>query len=647
MADESLILKLPGAGGAELDLTGGSPWYAREVVIGAPGQRDEWVSGVDTEGAAPARVFRRDNRDVTFTLRLRERAVSSDAAMDQVAALNQAIEEAKRVAARGVIDPAVDSVRLIWTPHGSSRTFVLPVVGGTPVELPLTNQGEDSGWFKDQPVVRVQLVCGPFGYGADEVLVSADTDSGLIADGSVAVVDLPAVGGDVPPWVDLELTEADSTVRNLVLVTAESPATSDSDWVPATDFVLTGYAGSLAGGTVTASSSDWQYLAEIPAQSHSRPRRVFAVSGGLDGELRLTWRAGGTARENDPGSFGYAGGHADLGVVQGDWTGVLESRGSVATTGLVAVGADGHLLARSALAAGGVVKGRETHRDDFSASGTLNGKSLDLGGTWATSGATTDWSNSSNAAQRTTTSDSSARIGLAGSQTPSWVWASLDISVGNSAAWPNGSGLLLRYVDTSNFVFVGVSEPQTVGFLTFQRVRVGVVVSGSMAWIDDGGGLAILGFWPTRINVRISDDGTFILRGWHDFGQGWSYAGEKTGFHPALNVDGALNDGRVGIYDRWSGAANTRKLSNFVVMDTPWRPDPLLPEGGDLRLVGDTLLHDLGGERSYRGNGLTELHPAFPARLFVGASARHDRLSVTDDLGVQVRARPRFLTVPS
>jgi len=645
MAD-SLILKLPGSGGTEINLTGGS-WKAQEVNLGNPPHREEWVSGVDTEGALPARVFRRDNREVTFSLRVNEAAADMDDAMDLIAALNQAIEEAKRVASRGVIDPALDSVRLIWSPHasGESRTFTLPVVGGEPVEVPLTNQGEDAGWFKGVPKVRVKLVCAPFGYGPEAVLADTTTDSNLIASNAVAAVDLAAVGGDVPPWMDVRLAESDSQIRNRVLVAAESPATGDTDYIAATSLTTTGYGGSVSSGTLSMTSTEWRYMAEIPVQSHARARKLMLTHATGGGQVRVRWKQSGVERVSEAVTLPASGyGDVDVCRVEGEWLGVIEGKGTVSLRGLSLLGVDGWCEAKSSPGSGLGTQGELTHSDN-TLSGTLNASSLDLGGTWSSSGATTDFSNG----QRSTTSDSSARIGLAGSATPGWVQASLQLEYNPllSGAWPIGSGLIVRYTNTSNFVFAGLTR-SSGGTTSFALIRV---ISGTAVVLAESTDVLPFSFDVFFPEVAITDDGSWWFRG-----RLLQYAPElvieATGQDAQLSSSGTLATGRVGIYDRWSGSAHTRLFSKFAVYSTPWATDPLLPAAGDLRLADATLLGASDQELPYRGMGLTNLHPQHPSRLYVMARRGRDAgasvaTNETDNLDLEVRARPRYLSVPS
>lgn len=652
---DSLVLKMPGVSGDEIDLTDG-PWIAQEVNLGNPPSRDEWVSGVDTEGALPARVFRRDNREVTFVLRVAEQKADLDDAMDLIAALNQAIEEAKRVASRGAVDPAVDSVRLIWTPHdsGESRTMTLPVVGGDPVEVPITNQGDDQGWFLGRPKVRVRLVAGPFGYGDVADLASTDTDSNLIAANAIAALDLSAVGGDVPPWVDLTLTEDDSQIRHRVLVTAESPATGDTDYLAATSLTTTGYGGTVSTGTLSMTSTGWRYMAAIPAQSHGRPRMLMATHGTGGGQIRVRWKQAGVERVSETVTL-PAGGYGDVSIcrVEGDWEGVIEGNGTCSLRGLTLLGVDGWMEARSMPPTALAASGERTHSDDFSGSGSLGGSSLDLGGTWSTSGATTDWSVSGGLAQRSTTADSSARIGLAGSATPDWVSAIGLLEMTNASSWPYGVGLLVRYVDSSNFVFAGLADAGTISGIPWLRVYK--VIGGVATQLTGPAhtGLAAQ-FGRMRIDLTISESGEWIATPYRVYGSTWIVAGggAQSGQDPDLASGGTLASGRVGIYDRWNGSANTRQVSDFQVFSTPWRSDPLLPAAGDLRLVGDTLLHESGSERSYRGMGLAGLHPQHSSRLYVMARRGRDAgasvaTNETDNLDLVVKARPRYLSVPS
>lgn len=641
---EQLGIAFPGSAAADISFEDGSPW--RMTSLEVPADETTPMLVKTALGSIPARPARLENSLITIRLEM-EPQESMEDAQDHIGALDLALTEAERVASEGQwVDPGLDLARLIWTAWGSERTLGRPFVAGK-LTVPKELQGDDAGYFLDKPSPVVTLVVeawpGWFGDYAELVALTG-TDAYRIAGNTAVAFDVDPPGGDLPPWVDLTVTEDDSHARHSIVISAESPATGDSDYIAADDLTTTGYGGVVSSGALSANSPDWMILAEIPAQSHDRRRTLIATSVSGTGSLKVIWQSGGVQRESNVISIPQDG-YQDLPIcpVQGEWTGVVAGIGDVSLRGLRFDGLDGRALARSPLVASGMA-GDLTHYDDLlSISGALNGKTLTEGGTWGTSGATTDWSGTADGVSRTTTVDASARIGLAGPATPDWVQGVgfIRMSAGAAGAWPQGSGYIYRYVSTSNFVWLGVTAGDSGPALKLIRVIGGTAVVLAERAV---GAPALIGSPGQGIPAAI----TLTEQGvWKVTYGSWSESGQDVNLGPS----GTLATGRVGLYDRHSGAANTRLLWGFNVRGNPWRTAPILPAAGDLRLAGGVLL-GAGQETPFRGNGLVDLSPQEPSRIYVAAKRGREAVASvaaneTDNLEVSVHARPRYKTVPA
>lgn len=195
-------------------------------------------------------------------------------------------------------------------------------------------------------------------------------------------------------------------------------------------------------------------------------------------------------------------------------------------------------------------------------SGSLAGKSTDTGDTWAGAGDTDDFTidTSGDTAQRTAVSDSAGagRFGIAGSSTYTDLTSILDVKF-SAAATGGEYGLLLRYVDTSNYLRVVVNPANTVVNLT------GIVAgSTTLSTSFTSPFFGLTGYFH-RLSCSIGSDGDYTVD-WSIPSLGAGPVRVISGQSSNLATGGTLASGKVGILDtQTSSTANTRNYDNFQV----------------------------------------------------------------------------------
>lgn len=384
-----------------LDLNAGN-FTLEELDLGNATKRLEWIVGIDADGAALLRDPLTDNRVVTARIRVGPRT-TMDLALADVGSLVDKLEEAER---------QPDGVALVYTPATATKTFTLYVLSGEITDVPISIT---SGWLVKSPLITVKLTCKPFGYGA-EVTGSTVTNANAyqtVAQGSVS--------GDVPAEARVVITDNASKDRRHVEVgiqyryyDAGTSLELDSDDMTAVGGTATTRSGAYDPGasgnsviratlgvqpTTVCSTGNLGHVGVFRVKA-----RVYASA--LDVRVRLNWQEGsGSFRPNPWAAPAVAGGFSeiDLGLIAippkvlgtQRWTGRIEAYTTapgdtvdIDVLWLVPAG-EGYGVARGIYT---YQPGALVGRDEFTgATSTLNGRSAPSGGTWATSGATTDF----------------------------------------------------------------------------------------------------------------------------------------------------------------------------------------------------------------------------------------------------------------
>jgi hypothetical protein len=191
-------------------------------------------------------------------------------------------------------------------------------------------------------------------------------------------------------------------------------------------------------------------------------------------------------------------------------------------------------------------------------SGAITGDSLSIGGTWQGAGDADDFTVVSAVARRTAVSDAggmqNGRLVVATTPVLTDVAARLDLTSPGSG--DNGSqGLLLRYVDTSNFLSAQIRNGDLWLGKRVAGVDTTIATNTNLPFPTNNGD------WLTLL-VVVSASGT--VRVWAG-SQGSALGVVLTGADSTLATGGALDDGKVGMIDHWPAAtAKTREYDNFA-----------------------------------------------------------------------------------
>ena len=556
----------------------------RGAEVNPAAKKPNWVDSPNADGAVLLEDPRSGNRVHTYTLAY-DRMASMDDALAALGELVDKLEACSRTA--GGLD-------LVWTPQGSTKSATFKALLGEISDLPVEIGGQNSGWFRNGPVVIVTITCAPFG---DLAAVAGTPES---ATDPIVGVSLAGVDGDAPADTTTTITETGGTQPLRWAEWGAGTDTTSPVMLAASDLDLTNASGALtvdaegADGNVVntsflLSSSTPTVICRTGSQPHVGEWRVIArVRIGVNGKLRLKWRAGaGDYTANSwVGVSENLGSHmarVDLGLVtipaasQGaqEWDGAIEGYGSSDMNI-----AELYLLP-TALGYG-YASGEYTYRSGFvdaydafdSALGDLDGNPSSTGETWATSGAATDLSTS--AVGVTSRSATGSRTALLGATSYADVDVGIEFTIGGVDGIESpGAALLARYVDSSNYLELVASY---VGD-SFLNIDLKTIVGGSTA--DARVVATIDGF-----DVDLTADQTYTFRlvayaSGFAFGLIYDSAGALIGQGSLNSTDlatgGALETGQVGFLDLGNGT-NTRTYDDFYA-GVP-APLPIVAEAG-------------------------------------------------------------------
>lgn len=292
-------------------------------------------------------------------------------------------------------------------------------------------------------------------------------------------------------------------------------------------------------------------------------------------------------------------------------------------------------------------------RDGFAQSaGALTGKTLPVGGTWTGAGDADDFAvTGSGTVQRTAVSDSgpdvrSGRL-VTASGTTALTTSAAQVDVTTDWDWQQ-SGVLLRYVDSNNFLAAVTSR-------TDDSFSIQISITGSVstiAYVD----LPTTLPHSDRIFAQVSAGGVVTAT---RAPIGGAATHTLTAHHAALATGGTLAAGAVGIVD-WRALATpaaTRTFDNF----TAWVPslDAAVFASQSLEVRHDgAFREDSAGAiwttvSSYEGDNLL-VPPSGPEGRTVQVIVKPSRNvpgqgadSATDDVSAQLHVTPRYLVVPS
>ncbi len=663
MADESHLF-----GGLELN-----DGLQRKVLAHSfrPAQeKPDLIGGSDSEGVVLARRPRPEALTHEITVRVRQQA-TWDAAGRIVAGI---VQRAAECAMRP------DGLPHVWTPQGATEGFTAYVLHAQVTEVPISQQGDGAewGWLDRSPVLKIALTCKPYWYGPE---VEGDP---VTASDSVVTVTLSDVTGDVDAEGRIIVTnnEADP-IRHLEwgldhrLLDAATGYTITSD-----DLVTAGYAGTQStragansGDVVTCevASTPTSVCAIALTQAHVGRFKVRARiwSSDVNVRVRLLYRSGDRPFEPtatswvSPPSEGFC--DIDLGdiVIRPAalgaqlWEGRIDSYNPIpdpfsATTYTTIEMDEVNLMPVERY---GIARARYRHdtgllvADDRldAISGALDAEVARLGGTWDTSGATTDFANTTLFVSRATTLDASPRFAIL----PAGGYTSIELGVGYTVVASGGAiplpgggrhhGVVARFLDSANYLRLSHQVTTSLGDVWVEKVLAGVATT-----ICELGGPLIIGeHYYLRLVVYETGLGIATLLTWE------GVVLDQRMFHDDdLALGGTLDTGDIGIIDmNGSGTASERFYSSFtaaIPVDEPVVIKPSL----SLEVRHDGVLReaagDLWGEPWYRGDRVLIPPSGFMDRdTRIAVRARIDDVAETNDtepapsITVQVNYTPR------
>jgi hypothetical protein len=550
----------------------------------------------------------------------------------------------------------------------------------------------DAGWFANSPTVTVELTCKPYWRGVETLTSTAAASAPFV---TLAIVNSL---GDVPALGRLIITDTASQSRRHVEWGLEGPltynaATSlliDSDSMVTSGFSGTGGApvgaydpnatgnSAISGTAVNAPTAlaglgDLAHVGSFRVKARVRSDTVGGIAPTL--RFRLTWKvADGPAASNEwayhtTGNATYQ--ELDLGavtipaVITGTqrWTGQVEAMTGTAVSETATVD---YLVLVPTSAGYGKARGTYVYSpgslsgfDDFTgttAGGALNGRVAPSGGTWATSGSTTDFAFadalSGEQIVRATASDTGPRWAILGST--SYTNTQVDVLAyrGNTATGTTlEQGVVARWTDSSNYLRAvatrdAFGSADTRVFSLVQRVAGTDTTLASTtipAWTP-------LAYFAIRLIVFSS--GRTLA--WFMGSSKTSILGVIEASSTALATGGTLASGKPGIYDTSTHATTATRYYDDMAVSTPAAEPIAVYTGQTMQVRYDATIRDdatgtyTGRPASYRGDRL--LIPVGTSRVLVKARRNDIETvadnNVTDATQVQVAVTPRGLVVP-
>jgi hypothetical protein len=669
-------------GDAPLNLGNNGPLRLAALTMTPAQKLPQWASNADTDGQALVRNPYHGNRD-GCSMQVRVATPSMTQAMDSIGILEAKLQEACLQGADNGPGLAFD-----WTPAGATVTLRGYMLLGQITDVPITY---DDAWFAAMPIVTVPFVAKPFLYGPEVTAGSAIVSDPLLT------LEVDDVAGDVPAEARLVLTADTGEERRWAEWGLESrffDSVSPSElFIDSADLDTSGFAGSSTaldgayGGSAISATLISRPVAVCGTgdQDHVGTFRVKArVWPASIGEYwRMTWQDGDGLWSSNSWAQPIIAedfNELDLGLVDiteaesGDqtWSGRIEAYTSTSGGELGALDylvifpvneGYGRLEAAYSYVPGGVVE-----HDEFTgttAGSALNGHTAPVGGSWATSGATTDFTfadgpaSGDESVQRATTSDSDFRYGILGSTITGDVEVAVDTQVAYSSGDANAyQAVVAAWTDSDNLVRLKLN-PITDPSLLIQQVSLALefVYLGTAETIAGGNGISGL------VTVDFSNPSWLTLRliMYAATGRAIGLLLDSTG-STLLAVDGFLppstfTAGQVGIADQCNASGFTRYYDNFAAG---------IPNAEPLIINPDQALEITSSEnRRWSADGSTYGDiPSRGSRLFIpqaGDAGRSSRIAVRAiredpitmasrndgaDLTAEIFVTPRYLAVP-
>lgn len=659
-----------------------SPLSMEELDLTPPASKPDWVAGADSEWQALADIPKHENRKITIKVRVAEQATMADA-FDAVGLLVDRLRVCASIS---------DGVPLQWEPAGSTKDPVLfDVLNGDITDLPI-GWDKDPGYFQNRPILTIELTCKPYWRSSVEDTTSTTSTAAPLTSMEVTV------GGDVPALGRIIVTDNATQTRRDVEWGVEGPDTYDSSTALIYDsdsLVTSGFAGAgttrsgaydpgAAGNSVIRASAVLTTPIAVcgtGALGHVGSYRVWGrfYFARQSQAVRLSWRAGdgpynANAWAKSPSSAEGHWAEVYLGTITVPeavlptqrWDGKIEAFEDApytATPGALDVdyvrlvpvkdGA-GRSVANYIYNPGTALLAYDQFTG-ITLGTALNARAAPSGGSWATSGATSDFAAEDHVTggeveQRNTTSDSGlGRFAILGSSN----YANMEVGYVTAltkepdfTAGQLAQGVIARYVDSSNYLTLWL-----VRTTTYHSLHISATIAGTPTPFAQKYLLAPWG--GVFLNLTVYATGFAVGRMTDTAGNPLA---QVSGYHSSLATGGTLDDGKPGIVDyaSWTGGSVTARFYDNFQVSTP-NPEPVVINSTrSMQFRHDGVIrYDSGGTflgqpPSYRGSRVT--FP--PGTSRVAVAARRVNLdvaaddNVVDSTSVLIATRDRGLVVP-
>lgn len=658
-----------------------SAFAMEELDLTPPPSKPDWVAGADSEWQALADIPKHENRKITIKVRVP--AATQDDAMNWIAVLMDALRAAQS---------AADGIPLQWEPADVTKTPVLfDVLNGDVTDMPIGWE-KDFGYFLHQPCLTIELTCKPYWRSSTEVTTSTTSTAAPLTSLEVTV------GGDIPALGRIIVTDNATQTRRDVEWGVEGPDTYDSTTALIYDsdsLVTSGFAGSgttrvgaydpgAAGNSVIRASAVLTTPIAVcgtGALGHVGSYRVWGrfYFARQTQAVRLSWRAGdgpynANAWAKSPSSVDGQWAEVYLGTITVPeavlatqrWDGKIEAFEDApytATPGALDVdyirltpvkdGA-GRSVANYVYNPGTALLAYDQFTS-ITAGTALNSRAAPSGGSWATSGATTDFAAADHTvggeleARSTTADTGQGRFAILGSTNIAACEVSFVTALSAQPDFSSGQlnqGVIARWTDSSNYCVLWLSRTTTYHALfitTFVASGISLLCTTYLTAPPSGTFMRLIVYATGFAVGQLTDTAGNPLA-------------QVTGYSSALATGGALASGKPGFADFTAytgGSTTTRYYDNFQV-STP-SPEPVvLNSTRSMQFRYDGVIrYDSGGTflgqpPSYRGSRVT--FPPGTSRVAVAARRVNLDVAVDDNVvdstSVMVGTRDRGLVVP-
>ncbi len=566
-----------------------------EALTFTPAQKKpNWATNNDADGDALVREAHYTNATLEATIRVMPQSTAA-AGREKLGELTNALQACERTEG---------GATLLWTPNSSSTEYTGYALLGEYSEIPTDVQGDMAGWFLKSPIVKVKLTLRPFFKTAERTVLEP-------AESSAAPSQTKYVGGikgDVAAEARLILKDSVSTLKNRryaefgrdMVTSEENPAVL----ITAASLVTEGFSGEAKTRSGAYSEEKVKRATAISSPTTMCGTGRITHTGSYAIYLRV-YTASETAR------FRIAFRNGDGALVSREWqeapviegfsdismgevffdevelgTQTSEIRVEIKSTGAV-IPVDVNYLQmvpteRGSCRAVGLAHNEPTNLlayDEFNqTAGNLEGKELGGPGVikWAEAEKTGEngfkVNATSHVAERAKVSDATLLAGsyaLAGEG--KYTTAQVNCELSASTALPSEEGfrmgVLGRYGSTEKWLMatliylpeirVGDKVEQRKGLYLAVYMRNGTTptlldkVYWQPASSDPRRAISSV---PIQLNVTA--DGIWEAK----LDNSVSISGQSS----VLAAGGALETGKIGMFDAWSSAtANTRTYDNF------------------------------------------------------------------------------------